>query len=136
VTALAHEEQTKNYGKLSAVQLIAAVVFLFLALWLTSKAPTAEIAWVIGFLMLTIYLLAFEGVGVDVAALCISCVGGSADGLDYVYCSPNLRVRIDVARCLRRRWKAFHRYRTGRMMAALLAPTTWHPLLERRQVPI
>jgi di/tricarboxylate transporter len=71
VTALADEEQTKDYGKLSVVQLVAAAVFLLLTLWLSDKAPTTEIAWVIGFLMLTVYLFAFEVIGVDVTAIYI-----------------------------------------------------------------
>jgi len=74
--------------------------------------------------------------GVDAAAIGISCVGGAADGPDYVYCPPNLWVRMAVAQFLRRQWKAFHGYRIGRITAALLAPTAWHPLLERGQVPI
>ncbi len=49
-------------------QVIAALVFLFLALFLASVVPTIEIAWVSGILVLTIYLFAFEVVGVDVAA--------------------------------------------------------------------
>ena len=71
MTALADEEQTKDYGKLSVVQLVAAAVFLLLTLWLSDKAPTTEIAWVIGFLMLTVYLFAFEVIGVDVTAIYI-----------------------------------------------------------------
>lgn len=52
-------------------QLIAAAVFLALALYLASLTPTVEIAWVIGILLLTIYLFAFEIVGVDVAAITV-----------------------------------------------------------------
>jgi len=50
---------------------IAAVVFLALALGLATLTPSIEVAWVTGLLMLTIYLFAFEVVGVDVAALTI-----------------------------------------------------------------
>ena len=71
MTALADEEQTKYYGKLSTTQLIAGAIFLLLALWLGSKVPSTEIAWVVGFLMLTIYLFAFEVIDVDVAAIYI-----------------------------------------------------------------
>ena len=49
-------------------QLVAAGIFLALALGLAIVVPSIEIAWVTGILMLTIYLFAFEVVGVDVAA--------------------------------------------------------------------
>ncbi|WP_317623145.1 SLC13 family permease [Thiohalomonas denitrificans] len=39
-----------------------------MGLWLASMVPTVEIAWVVAFLLLTIYLFAFEVVGVDVTA--------------------------------------------------------------------
>ena len=48
--------------------MIAGVVFLLVALYLASSVPTVEIAWVTGILLFTIYLFAFEVVGVDVAA--------------------------------------------------------------------
>lgn len=50
---------------------IAALVFLAAALWLGNLVPTLEIAWVMGILLLTIYLFAFEVVEVDVAAVTI-----------------------------------------------------------------
>ncbi len=50
---------------------IAALIFLVFALGLATVTPTVEIAWVSGVLMLTIYLFAFEVVGVDVAAVSI-----------------------------------------------------------------
>ncbi|MES9858057.1 MAG: SLC13 family permease [Sedimenticola sp.] len=66
---LADEEQTiANPGIISPKQIIAAVVFTALALLLASVVPTVEIAWVSAILVLTIYLFAFEVVGVDVAA--------------------------------------------------------------------
>jgi len=49
-------------------QLIAAGVFALLGLFLASVVPTIEIAWVSAILLFTIYLFAFEVVGVDVAA--------------------------------------------------------------------
>jgi di/tricarboxylate transporter len=52
----------------SRKQIIAAVVFLMLGGYLATIVPTVHIAWVMGILMLTIYLFAFEVVGVDVAA--------------------------------------------------------------------
>ena len=70
--ALADEEQTIiQTGKLSHRQLIAAGVFLVGALWLASVVPSIEIAWVSCILILTIYLFAFEVVGVDVAAVSV-----------------------------------------------------------------
>jgi len=72
VKALADEEQTIiRTGKLSTRQLVAAGVFLALALWLATVVPSIEIAWVTCILALTIYLFAFEVVGVDVAAVSI-----------------------------------------------------------------
>jgi di/tricarboxylate transporter len=55
-------------GPLSRKQMIAGVVFFLVALYLASVVPTVEIAWVTGILLFTIYLFAFEVVGVDVAA--------------------------------------------------------------------
>ncbi len=55
----------------NAKQLIAGALFAALALYLSTVVPSIEIAWVTGFLMLTIYLFAFEIVGVDVAAATI-----------------------------------------------------------------
>jgi len=66
---LADEEQTVAVpGILSRKQIIAAVIFTLMALYLASVVPTVEIAWVSALLLLTIYLFAFEIVGVDVAA--------------------------------------------------------------------
>ena len=66
---LADEEQTIAHpGIISRKQIIAAVIFTALALFLASVVPTIEIAWVSAILVLTIYLFAFEIVGVDVAA--------------------------------------------------------------------
>ncbi|MBC8212021.1 MAG: SLC13 family permease [Gammaproteobacteria bacterium] len=52
----------------STKQIIAGVIFAVLALALSTVVPSIEIAWVIGVLLLTVYLFAFELVGVDVAA--------------------------------------------------------------------
>ena len=66
---LADEETTvESTPKFSRKQLIAAVVFALLALFLSTVVPSIEIAWVSAILMLTIYLFAFEIVAVDVAA--------------------------------------------------------------------
>ncbi|MDH3355515.1 MAG: SLC13 family permease, partial [Chromatiales bacterium] len=51
--------------------LISAGLFSLAALYLSSVVPTIEIAWVGAILLLTIYLFAFEVVGVDVAAASI-----------------------------------------------------------------
>ena len=53
---------------LSRKQLIAGALFALLALYLASVVPSIEIAWVSAILLLTVYLFAFEVVGVDVAA--------------------------------------------------------------------
>ena len=50
---------------------IAALVFLVAGLWLATVVPNVQIAWVVGILLLTIYLFAFEVVTVDVAAISI-----------------------------------------------------------------
>jgi di/tricarboxylate transporter len=50
---------------------IAAVIFYGVALYLTTVVPSTEVAWVTAILLLTIYLFAFEVVGVDVAAVTI-----------------------------------------------------------------
>ncbi|PLY13410.1 MAG: SLC13 family permease [Sedimenticola sp.] len=66
---LADEEQTiSKPGILSPKQIVAAVIFAALTLYLATQVPSVEIAWVSAILMLTIYLFAFEVVSVDVAA--------------------------------------------------------------------
>ena len=52
-------------------KIIAAVIFAALAIFLALNVPTVQIAWVSAILLLTIYLFAFEIVGVDVAAVTI-----------------------------------------------------------------
>jgi len=52
-------------------RIIAAVLFVFLGIYLAGVVPSVEIAWVIAILLLTIYLFVFELVGVDVAAVSI-----------------------------------------------------------------
>jgi len=70
--AMADEETTvATPGKFSTKQMVAAVIFLAAALGLSQVVPSIEIAWVTGILMLTIYLFAFEVVGVDVAAVSV-----------------------------------------------------------------
>jgi di/tricarboxylate transporter len=62
------ESMVSNAGYLSTKQIIAGVIFATLAAVLALIVPSVEIAWVMGVLLLTIYLFAFEVVGVDVAA--------------------------------------------------------------------
>jgi len=79
MTTTADDKPTSNTSATSPSALssrvmrlgIAALVFLAAALWLGSVVPTLEIAWVMGILLLTIYLFAFEVVEVDVAAVTI-----------------------------------------------------------------
>lgn len=56
---------------LNLKQIVAAVVFLLVGVYLATVVPSVQIAWVVGFLLLTIYLFAFEVVGVDVAAIVV-----------------------------------------------------------------
>lgn len=57
-------------------RLIAAALFTMMGAYLASVVPSVEIAWVTGLLLLTIYLFAFEIVGVDVAAVSIMVILG------------------------------------------------------------
>ncbi|RKT45772.1 SLC13 family permease [Thiocapsa rosea] len=50
---------------------LTAVLFAVFGFYLAGIVPSVEIAWVVGFLLLTIFLFAFEIVTVDVAAICI-----------------------------------------------------------------
>lgn len=50
---------------------LAGAAFAALAIWLAGVAPSVETAWVLAFLLLTVYLFAFEVVGIDVAALLV-----------------------------------------------------------------
>ena len=50
---------------------LAGVVFALLAIGMAQVVPTIEIAWVSTLLIFTIYLFAFEVVGVDVAAMTV-----------------------------------------------------------------
>lgn len=52
-------------------KIVAGVIFAILAYALSTVTPSIEIAWVSVVLLLTIYLFAFEVVGVDVAAISI-----------------------------------------------------------------
>lgn len=52
-------------------KIIAAIIFSAFAFWLSTVAPSTPIAWMLGILLLTIYLFAFEVVEVDEAAITI-----------------------------------------------------------------
>jgi di/tricarboxylate transporter len=59
---------------LSALNLkntIAALVFILIGFAIAGIAPSIEVAWVSAFLLLTIFLFAFEVVSVDVAAITV-----------------------------------------------------------------
>ena len=72
MVTLADEERVVSQSRrLSQRQWIAAVLFALAALSLSRVVPTIEVAWVSAVLLLTIYLFAFEVVGVDVAAATI-----------------------------------------------------------------
>lgn len=59
--------------------LLAGGVFLIATLWLISAVPTTAVAWVVAILMLTIYLFAFEVVGVDETAIAVMVLLGLTD---------------------------------------------------------
>ena len=61
----------KDRLKVQKRKVIAGVVFFVLALLMASIVPSVEIAWVMGLLILTIYLFAFEVLDVDVTAITI-----------------------------------------------------------------
>ena len=52
-------------------KIIAGVVFLAAALFMATIVPTIQMSWVMGLLLLTIYLFAFEVLEVDVTAISI-----------------------------------------------------------------
>lgn len=66
----------QNTKQMLNTKAISAVMFPLLAAVLAFNAPSAGIAWVVMILMLTVYLFAFEVVGVDVAAIVIMVVLG------------------------------------------------------------
>ena len=56
---------------LSTKQIVAALIFTVVAIFVAGVVPTAAIAWVTAILIFTIYLFAFEVVSVDLAALTV-----------------------------------------------------------------
>lgn len=69
---------------LNMKNVIAAVIFILLGLYLRRLVPSIEIFWVTAILLLTIYLFAFEVVPVDVAAVSIMVILGIT-GLLFPY---------------------------------------------------
>ena len=61
----------RAFFSLISLRTLAALFFTGAALYLATLVPTLEIAWVMVVLMLTIFLFAFEVVGVDVAAVTV-----------------------------------------------------------------
>ena len=51
--------------------LIFLVLFVLFGSYIAMVAPSIEVAWVCAILLLTVYLFAFEIVGVDIAAITI-----------------------------------------------------------------
>ncbi len=68
-----------NITKTVRRNLLAGGLFLIATIWMISVVPTTEIAWVIAILMLTIYLFAFEVVGVDETAIAVMVLLGLTD---------------------------------------------------------
>ncbi|MCU7853975.1 MAG: SLC13 family permease [Candidatus Thiodiazotropha sp. (ex Monitilora ramsayi)] len=62
---------TAPKSRLNIKLIVAGILFFLAALALASVVPTTEIAWAGGLLLLTVYLFAFEVVGVDVAAMTV-----------------------------------------------------------------
>lgn len=72
MTALADEGNTRSgMTRPGLKHLIAFTIFTVMGVYLAMIVPSIEIAWVTAILLLTIYLFAFEVVGVDVAAASI-----------------------------------------------------------------
>jgi len=60
----------------STKNLIFLALFVILGLYIATIAPTTTVAWVCAILLLTVYLFAFEIVGVDIAAISIMVILG------------------------------------------------------------
>lgn len=50
---------------------IAAVLFMIIGFFLTSIAPSVEVAWVLAILLLTVFLFSMEILPLDISALCV-----------------------------------------------------------------
>ena len=60
-----------RWKKLRSIKWIAGIIFVAFGYFVTEVAPSAEIAWVTGLLIFTIYLFVFEIVNVDETAISI-----------------------------------------------------------------
>lgn len=67
-------------NKIPPKTLIAALVFLAIGAFAAGAVPSVEIAVVMGLLLLTVFLFAFEVVGVDVAAVSVMVLLGLISG--------------------------------------------------------
>ena len=70
--------------KLPPKTLFAALVFFLFGIWIASVVPSPEIAMVMGILLLTVFLFAFEVVGVDVAAVTIMVLLGLLSSFNHL----------------------------------------------------
>jgi len=61
----------KDKIKAHKKKIIAGIIFLCLALFMATLVPTIQMSWVMGLLILTVYLFAFEVLDVDVTAISI-----------------------------------------------------------------
>jgi len=75
------QQEKKTQRRKIQKRLASIAIFVMLALSLAYEQPTIEIAWVTAFLLLTVYLFAFEIVDVDVAAFTIMVLLGLSDFL-------------------------------------------------------
>ncbi len=75
------QQEKKTHRRKIQKRLASIAIFVMLALSLAYEEPTIEIAWVTAFLLLTVYLFAFEIVDVDVAAFSIMVLLGLSDFL-------------------------------------------------------
>lgn len=67
---------TDDKNTLPVKKIVAGLIFLIIAIALSTLTPTIEVAWVTAVLILTIYLFTFEIVSVDVAAISIMVILG------------------------------------------------------------
>lgn len=67
-------------NKISPKTLVAALIFIAIGAFAASVVPSVEIAVVMGILLLTVFLFAFEVVGVDVAAVSVMVLLGLISG--------------------------------------------------------
>lgn len=63
---------------------IPIIIFVLFTAWVSTVAPNASISWMLGILILTVYLFAFEVVEVDEAAITIMIILGLSS-LPWVY---------------------------------------------------